>query len=235
LFCIGIGIEVGLWALLCAVFMLLPWQAGDTRFAWTEALRIPLALIWSLVPLAVLCFLLWSDLAHRDAEPSNAAAAWRKRWIWMLSGYFVLNIAVRSIGAVQMFAAAWALTLSESFVRVAAIAAYALMIFAAVVLARWWTRKASARETAAWQRASPTPRGIAKLALLGIAAQSAVLLGARELSRIGPIGAPNYFTGTFGWMVWSLQAVVPLAALCCLLWADRRRTPDQVRITQAEA
>jgi hypothetical protein len=177
----------------------------------------------------------------RAAEPEQAdpRSVWRQRWIWMLSGYILLAIAWKMISNAQSLAQWFSRTQSLAVVNTAALATYALGIAGVIWLARRSVRPRAAFDVSAWQRFVGTRRGIVELAVVGLVVECLVVygswLGFRQLEW-----APGDTRVAFsGWVGWTLLVItlagVPAAALCTLLWMDRRREQGESRDERAEA
>lgn len=166
-------------------------------------------------------------LAHEFGR-SNPGAVWRRRWIWMLTGYLGLRLAdglISATGALTL-AAANRSTLNG------AIALYFLVLLAgaagAIVLARFVAR-AEMRVPARLALRLRSTSGLVSIALVAIATTAAVsiLPGVLVARYAGPSVFGLMDSSVPRWMVlaWARTAlqVVPFLALAWLLWRERAR------------
>jgi hypothetical protein len=189
-----------------------------------------LRLLTALVPIAALCVLQWPAARAAETDRADPRSVWRKRWTWMLLGYVGLSLAFAMVGYLQVLAQWFSRTQSVTVVTIATVVTHALAITGVILLARWSTRRQATSDESIWRRMVGTRRGIVGLAVAGLLVEWVVVygtwLGYQQL-HWGPEDTRPFF---FDWVGWTYMGVtvagVPVAALCTLLWLDRRRAGD---------
>ncbi len=166
-----------------------------------------------------------ADAIAAEFEHADPRSAWRRRWIWMLSGYLGISVALRA----DLIAARYA-ELAPSrqgwgdllFPVVFILGLTALVAFA------WWTGYAR-RAANGTSRFSASPRSrqfvLAWAILGGIVLSFAPLLGQwmRQLSWIpdgmGVVSSRSVFLFLMQLLFW----LAPTIALAILVWRDRAK------------